>query len=740
MKHLYFSLGLLLAGNLAHAQTSHLLDRAHLVPGVRATNSVHLAVGANRHTYAFDRTNQTVSLSTDPRVPRTVLDADFNAQSSLFFLADFDERGAYVKHHVFDSPGNHSPRHLLHDGAGALYVVVEFADRLNYGAQPGQRLLEAPGKQLALVKLSEDLTPVLAKALPTDIFVKALSINASGEVLITSEKEVLRLDAKTFDVVARAQLPGFYVRTEAIHLNDDGTYLVGGAIRDRLTAIDTVIAGTRVQLAAGRGFIENGITFRMTPGGVITQVYYLPTDPSQRVSSVVELANGQVYVAGQRAVTSSVSGAFITSYSATGERLKSYGSTGARATIRSYGDTALLMDVPSTGQWFELGTQKNVEYNIVSKTGDMGFVHVLGDDLRPIERHSLPSTRVISVLPNGDFATRAVGIPGNNVVDPEGTLPYVLNWNGSGEGHYVAHYTRTCTPVSSATATPYVRTCTGGAYFDGVAEGTGLRYQWYDAKGQRLNDSRLEDFRFVIRGSSTPLLYRNVYLPVGYGVNTYILKIADGCGNVVEASDSSRYVLLGQPTEPRGLGADLVRPLGAEVEITAGVSLNFPDSLLDYQWYRGGFALRESQKFAGVATPTLTIRDLDFDDDGRYSAEIWTKGCDANNRTARWRGLRVEGYEVLQSGGQHATEQLVMWPNPGPGPVSVGNPSADAIRGDLHVVDVYGRRQLSLSNVDIPAGDALPLATRDLPDGQYFLQLSTAQGLVSRSFIINRRP
>jgi hypothetical protein len=72
-----------------------------------------------------------------------------------------------------------------------------------------------------------------------------------------------------------------------------------------------------------------------------------------------------------------------------------------------------------------------------------------------------------------------------------------------------------------------------------------------------------------------------------------------------------------------------------------------------------------------------------------------------------------------------AEKQLIIFPNPTDGKVTVKLPLQKAFTGDLTITDANGGIVMVKSNMNIPAGDAATLELGQLSKGVYTLKLSS---------------
>jgi hypothetical protein len=83
-----------------------------------------------------------------------------------------------------------------------------------------------------------------------------------------------------------------------------------------------------------------------------------------------------------------------------------------------------------------------------------------------------------------------------------------------------------------------------------------------------------------------------------------------------------------------------------------------------------------------------------------------------------------------------AGKQLVIYPNPADGMITMSLPSQKAFTGDLTVTDAGGSQVYSKAGIMIPAGDVTNLDLGQLPEGMYSLKLSSKSAVYYGKVII----
>jgi hypothetical protein len=76
-----------------------------------------------------------------------------------------------------------------------------------------------------------------------------------------------------------------------------------------------------------------------------------------------------------------------------------------------------------------------------------------------------------------------------------------------------------------------------------------------------------------------------------------------------------------------------------------------------------------------------------------------------------------------------ADVQLIIYPNPTDGKITISMPSQKAFTGDLTVTGAGGSQVYSVTGIKIPAGDVTTLDLGQLPEGIYSLKLSSKSGV-----------
>lgn len=159
-----------------------------------------------------------------------------------------------------------------------------------------------------------------------------------------------------------------------------------------------------------------------------------------------------------------------------------------------------------------------------------------------------------------------------------------------------------------------------GGFVAGVnANGTGLRYQWYEDGAPMLD---VNNPPLSIVGSSEEQMASG-YTTGGNGVHYYHCVMEDGCGNII-VGDSVVVLFYNQPDD----GVFILETIDTISGIN--ITLNAPTPVHpSYMWKKGNFVLFDNAKFSGTTTSNLTINNLNANDQGTYSCYIANTSCSA---------------------------------------------------------------------------------------------------------------
>ena len=776
---------LLTVAAASHAQQPLYLDYARILEGQPGRDGDAIAALPSGYTYVLNRLAYRQALDDDPRTVPPTFDTSTTDAQATGTLAVYDARGRYLRQHNFVGPlsGFQGSRILRAGEDGYLYALYDLRDSLDYDQRPSRaNTLTASGDATALLRIGADGRLDAAALLPAGAFAYELDVNADGQLLLVGgfdgtidadlsgggTRMITSADggaaisglvavydaADDFRLLRLLDVPPPAVAPRAGTIAPDGTVALPTSVTGGGQAFDGVLAGVRVTLTAGDPTFYPAALRYDADDEALDGFYWLGTANGRAgtFTSAVALP-GAVYVAGEVDLTSSSEAALLAQFSPAGRLVRRYHATVGRARVaRDRGASGLLVTVDGTGQWTDaLDGGRDVGYGSGGGLANSDVLTVLAvDTALALRRRNVEAARaLVATMPDGRVVLRGVHpTRGYATLREDGAFPYeIYRRFDSGDGVYVTWLTPDCVPAEAVSATERVVSCgaIGGqalGYFFGEARGTGLRYRWFDEEtGDPIGDSHVNNERFVVAGSRAATLYRAVTIDQGYGVSRYRLRVADGCGGAtVAAPSASEFVAAGPPGFYGDGGQVAAVARGAEVSFEARASQLYPDSLLEWQWYLGGFALREGVKFAGTQTRTLRVRNVDFDDDGAYVAESRVAGCDVNTRGASTHQLFVDGYELLRPGGEHERTKLVAWPNPSPGAAVVGNPGQQTLRGELRVLDAMGVPRRTLRGVELAPSQGLPLDLAGLPDGLYRVILADRTGAVSTTITLQTRP
>ncbi len=259
---------------------------------------------------------------------------------------------------------------------------------------------------------------------------------------------------------------------------------------------------------------------------------------------------------------------------------------------------------------------------------------------------------------------------------------------------------------------------------------TGVRYQWFDISGQAITDVGQPSDNFYVRGGATRRLIRETFLAEGYaGLQVYV-EARDGC----DASRVARDTALLAGLAPAKRASNSVREYKINPGIDTSLSFetlgNYPESLLDMQWYRGGFALENGGKYQGVQTRKLDIKALTHDDDGVYALVTDVPACnyDVDLRGAYLQHIRVLEPRLQLRNGGGVTELGVPFPNPTSTDYYLPNVSDDVLSGEVRVYNAMGRPMLSRQAIDVPAYESARIDVHGWPPGLYEVEVRLPDG------------
>lgn len=199
------------------------------------------------------------------------------------------------------------------------------------------------------------------------------------------------------------------------------------------------------------------------------------------------------------------------------------------------------------------------------------------------------------------------------------------------------------------------------------------------------------------------------------GENTVNLTVTDTSGN---NSSVAVTVTVVDEIEP-----ELVCPENTTIEIEAGSTFTVPDY----------FAVGEATATDNCTDPVTLVTQNPAPGteltEGVYTIEI-TATDDSGNETSCNFELVVE--ELLSTNELNELQQLMLYPNPTTGQLTLLNPMNVEIK-NIHIVDVNGRLIRELNTFDNQ--NTIQFTINDLATGLYFIQIQTHKDVVVKRVV-----
>ncbi len=113
--------------------------------------------------------------------------------------------------------------------------------------------------------------------------------------------------------------------------------------------------------------------------------------------------------------------------------------------------------------------------------------------------------------------------------------------------------------------------------------------------------------------------YNTVVTDIGYGINTYSWNVTNICGTTYDYVEIQRNESIQISTQPESQEIIYGENAVFTVEATGDIS--------NYQWFKNSDSLHNSTHINGVQTNTLTINNVNYDDQGNYTCLLSGTGA-----------------------------------------------------------------------------------------------------------------